>query len=481
MKKIIPVFIGAVLYAKSYLVVIENPFPYDVPVITSLEDFSISFFSDDELSSIGESLSYQIIDEYSPENVYYIVKSRFSDKKPEGVDILFERNGEYIVKGTPLSLNTKDFFVKRLSNRRMVREKVKNQSGCRFINPIIEEIVSRVDNDSILNFVHTLQNFITRNSFTQGCINAVNWAKGYMENHGLDNVYLHSYQNSYAPNLIGIKLGQTDSYYVISAHIDATAGNPWWPENIAPGADDNGSGSAGVLEAVRVTEGYNFHYSIFFILFTGEEQGLVGSGAWCNQHSSDPILGDINLDMIGYVNFYPESLDLVSNYQSVWLMDSFVIYTQNYVPQLKTRTIVNPNFWYSDHSSFWDIGKPAILGIEDIGVPNPYYHTRGDTIGAGFNSLTFCSDVIRSAVATISGLAKPLVYVRESETKSFYSSFVLKGGILYFKGKRTGFIYDASGKRIEEFRMKESVEFGKFKKGLYFIKTEKGNYRILLF
>ncbi len=482
MKKLIFIFTGTFLYAKSYLVVIQNPVPEDIPVITSLRDFSISFFSDEELIAMTRGLNYRIVDEYSPDNVYYLVKARFLDKKPEGVLILFEKNSEYIVKGVPYNLDTKYFFVKKLSSKRRLKKNYeRTENGLNFINPIIQEIVSKVKNDSVLNFVITLQNFITRNSYTQGCINAVSWAKNYMENNGLDTVYLHYYQSNYAPNVVGIKWGQTDSCYVITAHIDATIGQPWWPEDTAPGADDNGSGSSAVIEAVRVMKGYNFHYSIFYILFTGEEQGLLGSDAWCNQHAGEPILGDINLDMIGYVNFEPESLDLVSDNPSTWLMDSFVVYTQNYVPGLHTRTIVNSNFWYSDHSSFWDIGKPAILGIEDIGVPNPYYHSKGDTVGGGFNNIDFCSDVIRASVATLSGLARPFVYVKEFNPEPLYKYFVLKNGILYFKGKKTGLMHDITGKRIKKFKMKENVDLSKFKKGVYFINTKEAKYKVLIF
>jgi hypothetical protein len=206
----------------------------------------------------------------------------------------------------------------------------------------------------------------------------------------------------------------------------------------------------------------------------------VGSGAWCNQHSSDPILGDINLDMIGYVNFYPESLDLVSDNPSEWLMDSFVVYTQNYIPQLKTRTMVNPNFWYSDHSSFWDIGKSAILGIEDVGVPNPYYHSKGDTVGAGFNSIDFCSDVIRASVATLSGLARPLVSIKEKpvlvERKILY-----KKGMIYFSEPENGFVYRVTGEKIFEFKKCRIIDLKPFKKGIYFIKLKNKSCRVLLF
>ena len=459
---------------KPYLVLIEKPVKSEIQYLTQTEKYFITVLSEEELSRFKNE-KIKIIEEYSEEKEYFIIKKRTSEADIIPENILYKNENFYIIKGIPEKINTKYFFIKRIPKnlKRFIPEKIKNDfpeyNKIKKYNQIISDIVSMVSPDSVLNFVRTLQNFVTRNSYTQGCLNATNWAKNYMLNHGIDSVYFDYHTSGMAPNVIGIKYGLVDSYYVVSGHIDATIGSPWWEENIAPGADDDGSGSSGVLECVRVMGNYNFKYTIYFILFTGEEQGLYGSESFCQSRQNDPIIGDIQLDMIGYVDFLPESLDLISNQTSKWLMDSFEVYTQNYVPELKLIKIVDASFWYSDHSSFWDIGKSAILGIEDKNVPNPYYHSEADTIGAGFNNINFCTNTIKATAATIAGLAKPVVGIGEKKYRSSELSFLVRGNKLIFKKPASGEIYRISGRKILAFKKKQLI---KLKRGIWFINLE---------
>ena len=70
----------------------------------------------------------------------------------------------------------------------------------------------------------------------------------------------------------------------------------------APGADDNASGTAAVIEAARIFSQYDFPFTIIYALWDEEEQGLIGSEYYATQaaNAGDSILGVINLDMIGY-------------------------------------------------------------------------------------------------------------------------------------------------------------------------------------
>ncbi len=96
-------------------------------------------------------------------------------------------------------------------------------------------------------------------------------------------------------NVVGTKVGTTypDQEYIVCAHFDSV-GNP--------GADDNGSGTALVLEAARVLSQYDAEYTLRFIAFDREEQGLVGSDAYVGDHSGDDILGVVNVDMVAYAS-----------------------------------------------------------------------------------------------------------------------------------------------------------------------------------
>jgi len=114
-------------------------------------------------------------------------------------------------------------------------------------------------------------------------------------------------------NLIGMIEGSDpelkDEYIVIGAHLDHIGMSKWIPDtqdNIYNGADDNGTGSGGVLEIARAlinakSNGNGPKRSVVFMLFSGEELGLLGSQYFVN-HPTVPlekIKGMINLDMIG--------------------------------------------------------------------------------------------------------------------------------------------------------------------------------------
>ncbi|GAI54603.1 unnamed protein product, partial [marine sediment metagenome] len=137
------------------------------------------------------------------------------------------------------------------------------------------------------------------------------------------------------PNVIGVKRGviHPDSIYaVICGHFDATS---YLAPEIAPGADDNASGTTSVLEATRVMKDYEFEYSIRYIAFSGEEFGLYGSEYYASMACSqgDNILGVLNGDMIAYVDAQPESLEVIakiSNPSCEPLADYFIAVADTY-------------------------------------------------------------------------------------------------------------------------------------------------------
>jgi Zn-dependent M28 family amino/carboxypeptidase len=95
-----------------------------------------------------------------------------------------------------------------------------------------------------------------------------------------------SYDSHTYSNVVGVLPGTVhpDRVYIVGAHYDSV-GNP--------GADDNGSGVAGVLEAARVLSQYKFESTLVFVGFDREEQGLIGSYAYANAHKTDNIRGMI--------------------------------------------------------------------------------------------------------------------------------------------------------------------------------------------
>jgi len=206
-------------------------------------------------------------------------------------------------------------------------------------------------------------------------------------------------------NVVGIKQGtRSDTQVIICGHFDSISEDPF---NLAPGADDNGTGTAAVLEAARVLRDFEFERTIKFILFSGEEQGLFGSGEYAAdaEMAGDLITGVLNFDMIGYADTQPEDIDLIGNDASEWLTGLAAECARIYVPGLEVKELVDPTMVLSDHASFWKAGYCGLLGIEDRDLHYPFYHTTADTLGN--LDRAFMTDVVRMATATVAHLAVP--------------------------------------------------------------------------
>ncbi|MHC4235247.1 MAG: M28 family metallopeptidase, partial [Planctomycetota bacterium] len=102
-----------------------------------------------------------------------------------------------------------------------------------------------------------------------------------------------TYSSSTYYNVVATKLGTVfpNQEYVVGAHYDSV-------DN--PGADDDASGVALILEVARVVSQYDSEYTIRFVAFDREEQGLYGSNAYVDDHIGDDILGMIQADMVAY-------------------------------------------------------------------------------------------------------------------------------------------------------------------------------------
>jgi photosystem II stability/assembly factor-like uncharacterized protein len=206
-------------------------------------------------------------------------------------------------------------------------------------------------------------------------------------------------------NIVATKPGVGSSEQVIiCGHADDISPDY---NNRAPGADDNASGTSAAIEAARVMASSSFKRTVKFIAFSGEEEGLYGSGEYAAAAKArgDVINAVLNFDMIGYVDVAPEDIDVIGNNPSTWLVDFAIDCAHAYVPGLATKRTINPNESGSDHYMFWQAGYQGILAIEDENVPYPYYHTVNDTLGN--LTMAFCTDVVRMGVATLAELAEP--------------------------------------------------------------------------
>ena len=174
-----------------------------------------------------------------------------------------------------------------------------------------------------------------------------------------------------------------DSFIIICGHFDSVSSDPYVS---APGADDNGTGTATVLAAAEILTDYSFEYSIRYICFSGEEQGLRGSQAYAAWAASIGmgIVGVLNFDMLGYWEpGVEQDLEIETDEPSQWLAQA-VLNAADLYTDTPYELHVYGGAWWGDHASFWGEGFYAVNNEEawDWGDPdfNPYYHTSSDLL-----------------------------------------------------------------------------------------------------
>ena len=213
-----------------------------------------------------------------------------------------------------------------------------------------------------------------------------------------------------APNVIGIQRGTLypDTYVVCGSHFDSFS----WEAMMggeAPGADDNATGVASVLESARIMTQYEFEYSIIYCAYGCEEMGLYGSEAYasrCQQEGMD-IIGYFNNDMNGYLYgdqihidcIYPNAVEPIGTY--------YMNIGSVYYPELPIRH-VNFNEGDSDHTSFNNHGYMGIYPFEDYQNYSPYIHTANDLIGNSVNSFEMSQQYCQMNIACLAECANPV-------------------------------------------------------------------------
>ncbi|MEW6387383.1 MAG: M28 family peptidase [Thermodesulfobacteriota bacterium] len=192
-------------------------------------------------------------------------------------------------------------------------------------------------------------------------------------------------------------------YYILGAHYDTVAGTP--------GADDNASGVAVLLEVARLTRNSPLPKPWTFIGFTTEEPPAyftpyMGSRVYARQAKKQraKILGMLCLESVGYFRREPESqalpfplrlmgypttgnfIGIASDWRSKPLMQRLAAALQQ-SGRLPVVTLAVPLGGYflpevrlSDHANFWDEGYPALMLTDTAFFRNPNYHTATDTL-----------------------------------------------------------------------------------------------------
>lgn len=285
-------------------------------------------------------------------------------------------------------------------------------------DPLVQEMIGLVSPSALSTYVGDLSGewaanidglpfaLSTRYSFAEPFITkATSYVYGHFVQMGLPAAY-HTYNlwGDQKRNVHAWQEGvtQPSREFLVTAHMDSTSQSPY---SLAPGADDNASGTAGVLATANILKDYRFGCSLRYVLFTGEEQGLYGSAAFARDLVNTPgiqVEGVLNLDMIAYNSLNSDpSMELhvrTGNAEDLQIAGLFQQVVTNYGLDL-LPAIIQPGNTFSDHSSFWNQSVPAILAIEDWKDHTPYYHQTSDQLES-LNSAYF-SEMTRAAVGTL--------------------------------------------------------------------------------
>lgn len=273
----------------------------------------------------------------------------------------------------------------------------------------IVNIISEINADNIWNSIQALQDFGTRCSTSPTRRSVALWIKqkfvdaGYL-NAAIDSFYQTEYYpyNTWQYNVVASLIGylNPDACNVVGAHYDSVNNDSVGPNVSAPGADDNASGIAAVLEIARVLKMKNYipNTTIIFVAFASEEQSGGGSSHFADQTIStgQKIQMMINMDMISY---FPAAIDWNARLQDYPGFESFAELAKSVCSAYTSLsyTIELDSQHGTDSDIIYQKGLPAFNFIEK--ELNPHYHSNGDTIG--YCNIPYCAEITKAACAML--------------------------------------------------------------------------------
>ena len=360
----------------------------------------------------------------------------------------------------------------------------------------IRQLMDQVSKDSLEATINIMQNFPTRRWDSRMVYEAQDWIYNSYNNMGFDTVFLHDFVfvhhdtvRETSDNVIAVQRGTLypDEFVVCGAHYDSYNNSPGHPDSLlAPGADDNASGTAGILETARLLSHCNFERSILYCGWAAEEVNLKGSEAFARDCANQlvDIVGYFNLDMIGYLE---EGSDIHVNLMYT-TMDSIIAdYVYNfshvYYPGMRIWQSWLPGS-DSDYSSFNRCGYAAVHTFEDTNHHSPFIHTSSDILGVSVNNMDQVkrfTELNLGLVATLAGLIDTSLNDEPIDRLTVYPNPV--SGMLTVKGvamKKVS-VYNLLGQQMVSNTVvgeECGIDVGLLAPGIYFVRVlnEEGGF-----
>ena len=301
------------------------------------------------------------------------------------------------------ALPASTLWTTSLANNLFAELHARNAKNARFANfagiehrQMIESALAQVDEQNLKNWVQWFSSYPTRFNKAPTANDHVNALKLKIEEMikaagakfpvTVDLItHTSTPQKSIRVSITGSQ--RPSEIVVIGGHMDSI--NAEWlpPSKLAPGADDNASGSSNLLEALRIMlTGNQPQRTIEVMFYAGEESGLLGSAeiAQTYKQKKADVIGVLQLDMTLFAGDGEFTLGSMTDYTSPFLRNLLVEVNRLYVK----ANIIESKCGYgcSDHASWYRQGYPTLMPFEStMEKMNHNIHTKNDVINSTSN------------------------------------------------------------------------------------------------
>jgi aminopeptidase YwaD len=269
----------------------------------------------------------------------------------------------------------------------------------------LDSLIDLVSQDSIESYMYRLQAFNGRVAGTDSNHAATAWLASKLESFGYDSVVFDSFTFTAQGNLkqcrnvIATKVGNRLPQWqvIVGAHMDAVNGSP--------GADDNGTGTAGVLELARILANVETDLTFIFVPFDGEEWGLYGSWHYANRAAvrGDHIVYMLNMDMIA---------EITNSDRSNLYYGDETAFSELWADLADSLTGITATFrgssGGSDHYPFAQNGFHATF-VQEYYFSNVYHSPQDSTTYLNFEYMTRMVKASLATVYTVNLLPPPVI------------------------------------------------------------------------
>ncbi|KAG9122429.1 hypothetical protein FRC07_001199 [Ceratobasidium sp. 392] len=324
-------------------------------------------------------------------------------------DTIIYRLGNHTLRGPGFLDITGMEFVRRESHGLEARATYPTPTPSKY--PALTTYFNSISASGLSSTVSTLSSYTTRYYKSTNAAAGSTWIQTQFAN-AAGSANVKTIANSFnQPNVIATipaKSGSTlTDAIILGAHIDSTVGGSTTAR--APGADDDASGIAILLQALQILKanGWSGSRPVEFHAYGGEEGGMLGSATVAKQYKSAgrAVRAMLQFDMVAYQPTSKPVLTVLTDTDaSLQSFSQKVI--SSYVPEASLYTN-KCGYACSDHFSWYNQGYPSV-SIDESGPSdtylNPYYHSASDTI----DKLNFdkASKFVKLALAFIVELAE---------------------------------------------------------------------------